>query len=119
MPTLRVMIVEKDRLIAGLWAELMAAFGHEVCAIETAESGAVIAACREQPDLIVVNGRLREARDAAFRLGALLPGGLEADDFEVDLVAALQLAFGPFDRRPARSVDAGAVFPGFSTLSLM
>ncbi len=119
MPTLRVMIVEKDRLIAGLWAELMASIGHEVCAIETAGSGAVMAACREKPDLLIVDGRLREARGAAFGPGTLLTSGLQADDFEVDLVAALEMAFGSFDRRVARSVDAGAVFPGFSTLSLM
>ena len=44
MARIRVMIVEDDKTIAGLLAELIEAFGHEVCAIESSESGAVAAA---------------------------------------------------------------------------
>jgi CheY-like chemotaxis protein len=60
MKKLRVMIVEDDQSIAGLLAELIEAFGHEVCAIESSESGAVAAAGRSKPDLMIVDAQLRD-----------------------------------------------------------
>jgi CheY-like chemotaxis protein len=101
------MIVEKDSAIAGLWAELMASLGYEVCAIENGPRGAAIAARRENPDMMIVNGVLQ-----------LLASGLEARDFEVDLVDALQTAFGGFDRRPKKMVRAAAS-SGYAAHSLM
>jgi len=60
MKKLRVMIVEDDRIIADLLGELIAALGHEVCAIESSESGAVAAAHRSKPDLMIVDAHLRQ-----------------------------------------------------------
>jgi CheY-like chemotaxis protein len=59
MKKLRVMIVEDDSVIACLLAELIEALGHEVCAIESSESGAVAAARRSKPDLMIVDAHLR------------------------------------------------------------
>jgi CheY-like chemotaxis protein len=60
MKKLRVMVVEDDYLMASLLAELIEAFGHEVCAIESSESGSVAAAARLKPDLMLVDARLQE-----------------------------------------------------------
>lgn len=58
MKKLRVMIVEDNRVIAGLLAELIEAIGHEVCGIESSESGSVAGACRLKPDLMIVDAHL-------------------------------------------------------------
>ncbi len=60
MKKLRVMIVEDDSVIAGLLGELIEALGHEVCANESSESGAVAAARRSRPDLMIVDAHLHE-----------------------------------------------------------
>jgi CheY-like chemotaxis protein len=60
MEKLRVMIVEDDEMIASLLGELIEALGHEVCAIESSESGAVAAARRFKPDLMIVDAHLRD-----------------------------------------------------------
>ena len=59
MKKLRVMIVEDDEVIAGLLGELIEALGHRVCAIESSESGAVAAASRSRPDLMIVDANLQ------------------------------------------------------------
>ena len=43
-----------------LLAELLAEMGHEVCAVETTEAGAVAAALRHAPDLMIVDVQLDE-----------------------------------------------------------
>jgi hypothetical protein len=109
MTNLRVMIVEEDSRIAGLWAELMDSLGHEVCAIAADPDAAAIAARQQRPDAVIVHGCLQT-----------FASGLEAGDFEVDLVAALRKAFGASSRRRAAlSVGAGAPHPGFAAQSLM
>ena len=60
MKKLRVMIVEDDALIAGLLGELIEALGHLVCASESSERGAVAAARRSRPDLMIVDAHLRD-----------------------------------------------------------
>lgn len=60
MNKLRVMIVEDNRLIAELLAELVDAMGHDVCAVESSESGSVAAARRLRPDLMIVDAHLLE-----------------------------------------------------------
>jgi CheY-like chemotaxis protein len=116
MKKLRVMIVEDDALIAELLSELIRAFGHEVCAIEDSESGAVAAAGREKPDLMIVDAQLREgsgigAIETILAFGPMphiLVSGdaqnvrtlrpqatvLQKPYFEVDLVLAIQKALG-------------------------
>ncbi len=114
MKRLRVMIVEDDPLIASLLAELIEAFGHEVCAIEAGENGAILAAGREKPDLMIVDANLRDGsgigvieKITAFgpvphilvsgdaqRVRALRPDAtiLQKPYFEADLVLAMTQA---------------------------
>lgn len=58
MKALRVLVVEDDVMIAMLLADVLAATGHDVCAIEATEAGAVAAAVRCRPDLMIVDARL-------------------------------------------------------------
>ncbi len=43
-----------------LFADALAAMGYDVCAIEATEAGAVAAAARYKPDLMIVDARLRD-----------------------------------------------------------
>jgi two-component system, response regulator PdtaR len=56
----RVLVVEDNALIGILLAEVLAAMGHSVCAIEATEADAVAAAVRCGPDLMIVDEWLRE-----------------------------------------------------------
>jgi DNA-binding NtrC family response regulator len=60
MKALQILVVEDDSLIAMLLAETLAEMGHGVCGVEATESGAVMAALRCRPDLIIVDAQLRE-----------------------------------------------------------
>ena len=60
MKALRVLVVEDEILIGMLLADALGAMGYEVCAIEPTETGAVAAAARCNPDLMIVDARLRD-----------------------------------------------------------
>jgi DNA-binding response OmpR family regulator len=60
MKALRVLVVEDEILIGMLLADALEAMGCEVCAIEASETGAVAAAARCNPDLMIVDARLRD-----------------------------------------------------------
>src|SRR6185312_15828668 len=60
MKTLRVLVVEADILIGMLLADALGAMGYDVCAVEATEAGAVAAAARCNPDLMIVDARLRD-----------------------------------------------------------
>jgi CheY-like chemotaxis protein len=60
MRSLRIMVVEDDGLLAELLGEVLKGMGHNVCASEGNEAGAVAAAIRCKPDLMVVDVRLGE-----------------------------------------------------------
>ncbi len=60
LKSLRVLVVEDNAFIATLYSDLLDAMGHTVCAIETTESGAIAAAERCKPDLMVVDAALAE-----------------------------------------------------------
>ena len=60
MKALRILIVEDDALIGMLLAELLARMGHDVCGIEGTEAGAVAAAVRYRPHLMIVDAWLGE-----------------------------------------------------------
>lgn len=114
MKKLRVMIVEDDGIIASLLGELIQALGHEVCAIESSETGAVAAARRSRPDLMIVDAHLQQgsgigAVDAitgdgpvphifvtgdAKAVRRLKPNAtvIQKPYFELDLVLAIQSA---------------------------
>ncbi len=53
--TLRILIVDDDAVLSGLLAETLDSRGHVICGIEATEDGAVQAAARERPDLIIVD----------------------------------------------------------------
>ena len=58
MKALRVLIVDDDFVVATLLAEVIAGMGHDVCAIEGTEAGAVAAAVRCEPDMMIVDALL-------------------------------------------------------------
>ncbi len=55
---LRVLVIEDEVIIGMLLARLLAAMGHEVVGVEGTEQGAVAAAARVRPGLILVDDRL-------------------------------------------------------------
>jgi two-component system, response regulator PdtaR len=59
MEVLRVLVVEDEMLIGMLLADTLGAMGYDVCAVEATETGAVAAAARWNPDLMIVEARLR------------------------------------------------------------
>lgn len=58
MNTLSILIVEDDPVIGMCLAETLEGMGHKVCAIEKSEDGAVVAALRCQPDIMIVDAML-------------------------------------------------------------
>jgi CheY-like chemotaxis protein len=116
MQKLRVLIVEDNRIIADLLAELIEAIGHEVCGIESGERAAVAEACRLKPDLMIVDAHLQDGdgigaveaitRDClvphifvsgdASRVRLLKPKAtvLQKPYFELDLLLAIKSALG-------------------------
>jgi len=54
----QILVVEDDKLIGMLLAAMLEDMKLEVCAIETTQSGAVEAALRLRPDLMIVDARL-------------------------------------------------------------
>ena len=65
MKALRVMIVEDEAVIAMLLGEVLTSMGHDVCARETTEAGAVAAAVRCRPDLMIVDAGLGQGSGVA------------------------------------------------------
>ncbi len=53
--SLRILVVEDDLMIGPLLAEILEDFGHVVCAVEVDAAGAVAAAARLHPDLMIVD----------------------------------------------------------------
>lgn len=60
MMALSVLVVEDDALIGFLLGEMLEGMGYEVCAIEATEAGAVSAAARHRPELMIVDVGLGE-----------------------------------------------------------
>jgi DNA-binding response OmpR family regulator len=56
--TLRILVVEDNATIGALLAEMLIEMGHAICAIEVTGAGAVNAAARDKPDLIIVDVQL-------------------------------------------------------------
>ena len=116
MKGLRILVVDDDAIIAMLLADIFAGMGHDVCAIEATEAGAVAAAVRCRPDLMIVDARLGDesgvvAVEEILRTGfvphvfisgdistirALKPGAvvLQKPFDESDLVRAIRRALG-------------------------
>jgi two-component system, response regulator PdtaR len=60
MAALKVMIIEDEVLIALLFEEVLMEMGHEVCASERTEAGAVATAAICRPELIISDVRLQD-----------------------------------------------------------
>lgn len=65
MKVQRVLVVEDEMLIGMLLADALGAMGYVVCAIEATETGAVAAAARCRPDLMIIDARLRDGSGVA------------------------------------------------------
>lgn len=59
MKELQILVLEDDALIAMLLVETLAEMGHDVCGVEATETGAITAALRCRPDLIIADAQLR------------------------------------------------------------
>jgi len=60
MPSISVLIIEDEAIIALLLAEVIEGMGYEVCDIAATETEAVAAAARFRPGLMIVDANLRE-----------------------------------------------------------
>jgi two-component system, response regulator PdtaR len=60
IPPLRILVAEDNFLIGMLLADMLVLMGHDVCAVEMTEAGMVSSAAQYRPDLLIVDGRLRE-----------------------------------------------------------
>jgi DNA-binding response OmpR family regulator len=56
--TPRALVVDDDKLIGALLAAMLEDMDLRVCAVETTQSGAVEAALRLRPDLMIVDAKL-------------------------------------------------------------
>jgi CheY-like chemotaxis protein len=59
MTLLNILVVEDDIMIGMLLSDMLTGLGHSVCAVERTEAGAVAAAARFQPDLVIVDIHLK------------------------------------------------------------
>jgi two-component system, response regulator PdtaR len=59
MTPLNILVVEDDSMIGMLLSDMLTGLGHSVCAVERTEAGAVAAATRFQPDLMIVDIHLK------------------------------------------------------------
>jgi CheY-like chemotaxis protein len=55
MKKLNILLVEDDAMIGAVLAEMLASLGHETGPIQATEDGAVAAATRHKPDLMIVD----------------------------------------------------------------
>ncbi len=74
MRPLRVLIIEDEALIALLFAEVLSELGHESCASERTEAGAIAAAARYQPELIISDLRLQDGNGLGAMTSILSAG---------------------------------------------
>ena len=65
MKPLRILLVDDNIIVAMLLGEILMGLGHEICASETSEAGAVRAADLHRPDLMIVDARLGEGSGVA------------------------------------------------------
>jgi len=58
MTALKVLLVEDDAMLSMLFVDMIEAMGHSVCAVEQTQLGAITAARRHAPDLMIVDAQL-------------------------------------------------------------
>ena len=119
MKPLRILIVEDDAMIAMLLADMFAAMGHDICAIEATEAGAVAAALQCRPDLMIVDVRLGDesgisAVEEILRTGFVPHVFISGDILTIQALkpdaVAIQKPFDEFDlvRAIRRALGAAA-----------
>jgi DNA-binding response OmpR family regulator len=101
----RVLIVDDDTLIGMLLAAMLQDMGFEACAVETTESGAVAAALRLRPDLMLVDAKLG-------------PGSGIAAMAEIGLQMAVPHIFMSGERLARESYGAPTLLKPFSEQQL-
>jgi CheY-like chemotaxis protein len=74
MKRLRILVVEDNAIIGMLLAEMLTTMGHLVCGVEATEAGAIEAAARWRPDLMIVDAELQEG-NGAQAIKAILSSG--------------------------------------------
>jgi CheY-like chemotaxis protein len=116
MNRLRILLVEDEAIIAYLLGEVLEGMGHDVCAIESTQAGAIAAALRLKPDLMIVDEHLSEGNGLsvvqdlattmaiahvfvsgdALRIRGLMPNAvvLEKPFHEAELARAIRNAMG-------------------------
>jgi two-component system, response regulator PdtaR len=97
MKAFRVLVVEDDTMIGILLAEMLEEMGHDVCAIEFSEAGAVRAALRCEPNMMIVDIHLEEGS------GVVAVEAILRD-------APIPYVFVSGDRSQVASLPPGAVF---------
>jgi CheY-like chemotaxis protein len=61
LPTaLRILLVEDNDMIAILLSDLLEGLGHVICSIARTESEAISAAIRHEPDILIVDVKLKQ-----------------------------------------------------------
>ncbi len=65
MKALRILVVEDDSMIGMFLGMTLEEMGHDVCAIERTEAGAVAAAEVHRPDIMIVDAALSEGDGVA------------------------------------------------------
>jgi two-component system, response regulator PdtaR len=60
-----ILVVEDDVLIGMLLTDMLTELGHVVCAVERTQAGAVAAATRFKPDLMIVDAHLNDGSGIA------------------------------------------------------
>jgi CheY-like chemotaxis protein len=123
---LRILVVEDEVIIAYLLAEILDGMGHDVCAIEGSQAGAIAAALLHQPDLMIVDEHLGTGSGLAVveavlrngstphifvsgdtvRIKRLMPDAvvIEKPYHETDLARAIRRAMGS-NALTARQID--------------
>ena len=97
MTALRVLLIEDEPMIALLFKELLSQLGHEVCAVEGTESGAIAAAELGRPELIIADAHLHKGSGIAA-VNTILKSGF------------IPHIFVSGDRLDQRSLDQAAAF---------
>jgi len=91
MIPLCILVVEDDRVIGPLLAEILEDLGHFVCAVEVDAAKAVAAAARFHPDLMIVDVGLGEVSGVAAVRQILRDGFVPHVFVTGDLVRNLSL----------------------------
>jgi CheY-like chemotaxis protein len=106
MKTLRILVVEDDPLLGELLAELLETMGHAVCGVESTEGGAVAAAIRGKPDLLIIDAGLRDGSgisaveqicDSGFIPHVFVSGDISRIKASRPAAVAVQKPFREFD----------------------